>query len=835
MAKEKKPKVDPLVAESIETAGPERLGCSLCRLHETCKTPFIRPWVPRDWTGCLLLVGEGPGADEDKAGRPFVGRAGKLLYAMLREAGFREDDAALHNAVICRPPGNRNPSMREVRACRGFLLDTIQRLQPRYVIGLGTIAAKALTNQGDVSVTSLRGRPLEVPGLWIHPPVYLTYHPAAILHGFVELREEIVKDFKRVGLPFLAEPEELPPGEGSRVIAGDMEWDKQGNVIVAGVSNGTLAYATPDPRVLGPVLRTAQFLVAHSAPQDIEKMILAGMPVREEWAQGRRVLDSLTLARMANENLSSYELENLLSSFALVPGWKAETKKVLEETGDAAAVERMELVRRCRLDAWAAFKIAEKFRPELRDQGRLIEFTQRIASSLSRMSLAGAVVDTHYFNTMGEELYARMVEAKDRLRKAAYAEGMTEFEPTNDNHIRDLLYTRLGLKPIDTTPTGLYSIDKVSLQNIEHPVTKLLLEYNRAEKLYSTNIGEADGDTGVRHLLSPIGLVDNVPVSLLEFHFNPLGARTGRRSSSNPNSQNWTDSVRRIIRSRFTDGRIGAFDYSKLEPIILGWIAGEGYLMDRFLDGTGYIGIAKDMWGHPVEDGTPLYRAIKAIILGVHYDMRTAHMAWDLWNQGIRFSDDYDTHEEETDRLREGYLSLIPRVVEYMDRQEDRLLRNQCVVSPSGRVRRLPMVEDPQTGKIIGFHHARKQAINFPVQSFASDVTGAALIDIERDLLGARGLGYRDYIGLLQSVRRKALTQTGDAGIIYKELEMSVPFNEVHDELTWDLNPETRRRDEEIIMENMMAVRTLRRMVPRFDLPLKVTPKIGKRWGEKTE
>ncbi len=839
MAKEKKPKLDPLLIEPQEAAGPERLGCSLCKLYTTCKGPYIVPYVPKRWTGLLLAIGEGPGADEDKEGRPFVGRAGKLLYRMFGEAELREDDVALHNAVRCRPPGNRTPSMSEVRACRAFVLEAITRLRPAYVIGLGVAAVRALTNSGDASVTGLRGRRINIPGLRDGeeglskaPLVYVTYHPSAILHGHAEYYKEIVDDLKRIGHPFLALPaDELPTGN---IVSGDMEWrrDQNGEVICAGLANGSSAYATEDVRILSPILRRSTHLIAHSASQDIEKMIQAGMPIKEEWARGIRVADSLTLARMANENLQSYELENLLSSFANIEGWKSDSQSTLE-VGGAESVDPETLRRRCAKDAWGAYKIAEHFGSQLRGQSELIGFTQRVASTLSRFSLCGAIVDRTYFETLGEELHAAMLEAEDKLRKAAYAEGMTEFEPTNDNHIRELLYTRLGLEAIEETPTGLQSVGKTSLKNIDHPITKLLLNYNTAEKLYSTNIGSADSDSGIHRLLRPVGSVAGVSVALLEFHFNPLGARTGRRSSSNPNSQNWTERIRRIIRSRFTDGRIGAHDYSKLEPIILGWITQEGYLLDRFLDGTGYVGIAQDMWGKRVEEGTPLYRGIKSIILGVHYDMRTDHMAWQLWNEGIRFSADYDTHWEETDRLREGYLDLIPNVVSYMDRQERVLVKDSAVSSPSGRVRRLPLVEDPKNGRFIGFHHARKQAINFPVQSFASDVTGSAMIDAEADMLRERGLSYIEYIKLLQHVRRKALTSTGDCGIIYRELEMSVPFNEVHDELTYDMYPPTLKRDEEIIIENMKAVRTIRKMVPSFNLPLKVSVKMGQRWGEK--
>src|SRR5437667_1869824 len=101
----KRPVLTPLVAEQFGAASPERIGCSLCELYKLCHTPFMVPYVPDGWTGKLLLVGEGPGRDEDeRSGRPFTGRAGILLRLLWREAGFNDQDVALVNAVRCRPP-----------------------------------------------------------------------------------------------------------------------------------------------------------------------------------------------------------------------------------------------------------------------------------------------------------------------------------------------------------------------------------------------------------------------------------------------------------------------------------------------------------------------------------------------------------------------------------------------------------------------------------------------------------------------------------------------------------------------------------------------------------
>ena len=133
--------------------------------------------VHADW----LLVGEAPGADEDISGLPFVGQAGKLLDAMIAALGLKRDKGVyLANAVKCRPPENRTPDSREIDACKGFLDQQIQWIQPQVILALGRSAAYAVLGQ-EASIQSLRGS--------IHfrqqgaqkIPVIVTYHPAYLL------------------------------------------------------------------------------------------------------------------------------------------------------------------------------------------------------------------------------------------------------------------------------------------------------------------------------------------------------------------------------------------------------------------------------------------------------------------------------------------------------------------------------------------------------------------------------------------------------------------------------------------------------------------------------
>jgi DNA polymerase len=126
-----------------------------------------------DW----LIIGEAPGADEDRLGEPFVGQAGKLLDAMLASIGLaRGDNVYITNVLKSRPPGNRNPEPDEVAACRPYLLAQIELIQPKLILALGRFAAQSLLDT-DEAIGRLRGRVHRFQGV----PLVVTYHPAYLL------------------------------------------------------------------------------------------------------------------------------------------------------------------------------------------------------------------------------------------------------------------------------------------------------------------------------------------------------------------------------------------------------------------------------------------------------------------------------------------------------------------------------------------------------------------------------------------------------------------------------------------------------------------------------
>ena len=163
------------VEDSLEKIAAEVRACTRCRLHET-RTQAV-PGVGPDTAG-LVFIGEGPGADEDRKGEPFVGRAGQLLTRIIESVQLRREDVFISNIVKCRPPNNRDPRPDEVAACEPFLKRQLAALQPNTICALGRHAAITLLHKQD-SMARLRTGEHFYEGVRVFP----TYHPAALLRN----------------------------------------------------------------------------------------------------------------------------------------------------------------------------------------------------------------------------------------------------------------------------------------------------------------------------------------------------------------------------------------------------------------------------------------------------------------------------------------------------------------------------------------------------------------------------------------------------------------------------------------------------------------------------
>ncbi|MDQ6663849.1 MAG: uracil-DNA glycosylase, partial [Acidobacteriota bacterium] len=190
------PVVEPL-RETLAQIREDIGDCTRCKLHVSRNKIVYGVGIAE---ARLVFVGEGPGADEDAQGIPFVGRAGQLLTQMIEGTAKREgipirrEDVYICNVVKCRPPENRTPEPDEIATCGSFLFRQISAIRPRAVCALGSTAAKALIGGKD-GVTRMRGKWHK----WRDFPLMVTYHPSYLLRAYnQEAKREAWEDLKKV-------------------------------------------------------------------------------------------------------------------------------------------------------------------------------------------------------------------------------------------------------------------------------------------------------------------------------------------------------------------------------------------------------------------------------------------------------------------------------------------------------------------------------------------------------------------------------------------------------------------------------------------------------------
>ncbi len=173
----------PVFTAELNSLAQKVAICQQCSLHESrTQTVFGVGDPDADW----FVIGEAPGADEDRQGEPFVGRAGQLLNAMLLAIGLRRKQVFIANILKCRPPHNRDPKPDEVIACESYLRQQLSLIKPKIILAVGRVAAQNLL-KSDTPIGKMRGHCYPCPGSDL--PVVVTYHPAYLLRSPREKRK----------------------------------------------------------------------------------------------------------------------------------------------------------------------------------------------------------------------------------------------------------------------------------------------------------------------------------------------------------------------------------------------------------------------------------------------------------------------------------------------------------------------------------------------------------------------------------------------------------------------------------------------------------------------
>ena len=164
-------------------------GCNKCKLYKTRQNIVFGTG---NKNARVMFIGEGPGADEDRQGEPFVGRAGKLMNLAFETLGIDRNEVYIANVIKCRPPSNRNPENDEAIACLNYLRNQVILVKPEIIVLLGSVALKNILGQ-EYGITASRGKWFEKKGIKYMP----TWHPAALLRDETK-KIDFIKDLKKV-------------------------------------------------------------------------------------------------------------------------------------------------------------------------------------------------------------------------------------------------------------------------------------------------------------------------------------------------------------------------------------------------------------------------------------------------------------------------------------------------------------------------------------------------------------------------------------------------------------------------------------------------------------
>lgn len=685
------------------------------------------------------MVGEAPGHNEEREGEPFIGAAGQLLNRSLLGAGIKRQDVMVTNACKCRPPNNRTPTMKELKACS---VHTDRELTPaKYVLILGAAALKQQLG-GQASINKLRGRVFEKDGRYFLP----TYHPAYIMRDAraQPAFDADLRTFARLvttgGVPteeglntrIITSSDQirdqlLPDISSAGLVSLDLEtsgiyaWAPGAHVVSLGLGTRTTQWVLPinhhemSPqlkrsfanqakliyyvRAIARVLRDCQVVGQFSKFDAVWLKLHFDIDVTFDYDIG--------LAHyQANEN-SLHDLEFLAQIYYSAPAYDVSSD--VKNGNEGSLHEHAEYLSK---DLYYTRKLRFDVDKTLSDNSsrRLYENITLPASRMYRdVELTGVTIDVPRMEEVEKHLNREVAKAEKAFQR--WGPNVNLASP---QQLVKLLFGKLKIKPLDVTKTGQPSTNASVLKRIDHPCVASILQHRRATKLLGTFI------EGWKPYL-----VDG----RLHPSFKIHGTVTGRPSCENPNFQQ-TDRDP-IIRSLVIapDGwQLVEFDLSQAELRIVAELSRDPTMLKIFMEGGDiHRHTASVVLGIPPEDIDDEQRYIaKSLNFGLIYAMYEKRLM-----QYCRDEYGVTLTRQEAHRFRTRFFQLYSKLLPWHERQRLFARQNGYVRNLCGRIRRLPIAMQPFDSPERG--EAERQAINSPVQSFVSDMNLMIALQASRE------------------------------------------------------------------------------------------------------
>lgn len=708
--------------------------CTLCDLHKSAQVVCVKGSGPSPCD--IMIIGEAPSfRRSDQAAVPFSGQSGKLLFQLLQEVGISSDQCYITNVVHCHPPENQTPSTSEVKACMEYLLEEIDQVKPQYVLLLGATALKGVLRKS--KITQIHGTFIEKDGITYLP----TFHPAAALRdpSKVDLLRSDLRKFAQLTLgydPTLAHELSyvvitsldrfnacLDDLRQSPAVAFDLEtsgldmFEDGAKIHCLGLAtlHGTQWILPVSPFDGGePVFDYAtQKMMVESLAEVLSSRKVIGHNAKfdNKWLRvifGVRfplTFDTMIAAHLLDENISA-GLKYQAKIHFNAPDYDLSTS---EKKGN---VDPSRLYKYCAYDVYFTALLYQKFKGDLNNDPALKKVFMWLmmpaAEVFEEIELNGVFVNQEKMSQLEKELRARLDDLKAKLE--SLAPGINWNSP---KQVGDILYNQWGIAPLEYTKKGLPSTAEPVLQRLKnlHSGVNTLLEYREVHKQLS---GFIEGWHRFIH------------GDRMHPNFRLTGTVTGRLSCSEPNLQQVPRDPK--IRSLITAPPGWTFveaDYSQVELRVAAMLSGDPMMIDIFNREDGDIHTTTAIAVSGKREVTKEERKkAKAINFGFLYGMGATK-----FREYARDKYEQDLTMEEAIRFRQRFFDLYAELPRWHMKQRDIVKIYGQVRTLTGRIRHLPGVFSPSEELRAS---AERQAINTPVQSFASDLTVASIIEIYR-------------------------------------------------------------------------------------------------------
>lgn len=686
----------------------------------------------------ILIIGEAPHTEEIEKGKPFVGASGLLLNRLLTFVGLSREDVSIGNVIKCFKPDNTPASViaSVLKFCRPHIEQTIIQTKPELIIVLGKVAYQSLFGKRD-AINNHIGKFYNLPEF--DTVAFITVHPSYVLRGgchqdfpfidesLMSYRErlmfnsfKLLKEYLTDGhvssllqkavYRKLSDKDLLTLVESAKRFAYDIEWHPEtGQILGISFANdkGMIGfYNNMNLHTLKYVFSKDTTKIVANRSADESKLREIGITIKG------KTHDVFLLAHLLDENMPNIKLSELSRIYLNIP---LDDKKSTREK--ITTLSEQELIEYGCRDSDITLKLFNVLAPRLKKDEKLLRYYGRfimpISEMLSEMSSYSFKIDTKKLKEndaiMRSELsriHNELIsELPDRLKKK-YSDNLSL---TRSALIRDFLFTKAGLnfKPIKfTQKTNEPTVSIDHIKHFDHPWIAKYLEYNKLETLHS------------RYILPLYKILDNDGrIKIQTFLYRTVSGRV----VSNPPIQTIPQRGKYVdlIRELYTveDGYLmGARDLSQSEVRIMAWQANEKNMLNVFRNkGDIHKFVASSILRIPESEVTKEDRQkAKSFVFGFLYGMQAeSFVEYALDEYGIKYS------LEEAVEFRERFFNLFPSILGYHNAIKMFLRKHGYVRSPLGRIRRLPSIRSMSYSEKL---KAERQAINFPIQSFSSDI-----------------------------------------------------------------------------------------------------------------